>query len=61
MAGMLLMIVSKSKGKLKIENAILACFSGKISLENYGGFSSIRYYRKNLMLKNKYVTVILLL
>ena len=34
----------RSKGKLKIENDDTGVFSGKISLENYGGFSSIRYY-----------------
>ena len=50
----------RSKGKLKIENGDTGVFSGKISLENYGGFSSIRYYIGKLNVKkNKYVTVIL--
>ena len=38
----------RSKGKLKIENGDTGVFSGKISLENYGGFSSIRYYIEKL-------------
>ena len=50
----------RSKGKLKVENGDTGVFSGKISLENYGGFSSIRYYTGELNVKqNKYVTVIL--
>ena len=50
----------RSKGKLKVENGDTGVFSGKISLENYGGFSSIRYYTGEFNVKqNKYVTVIL--
>lgn len=50
----------RSKGKLKIENGDTGVFSGKISLDNYGGFSSIRYYMGKLNVKkNKYVIVIL--
>ena len=50
----------RSKGKLKLENGGTGLFSGKISLENYGGFSSIRYYIGKLNVKkNKYITVIL--
>ena len=50
----------RSKGKLNVENGDTGVFSGKISLENYGGFSSIRYYTGELNVKkNKYVTVIL--
>ena len=41
----------RSKGKLKIENGDTGVFSGKISLENYGGFSSIRYYAGKLNVK----------
>ena len=50
----------RSKGKLKFENEDTGVFSGEISLENYGGFSSIRYYAGKLNVKkNKYITVIL--
>ena len=50
----------KSKGKLKIKNGDTGVFSGKISLDNYGGFSSVRYYLGKLNVKkNKYVTIIL--
>ena len=50
----------RSKGKLKIKNGDTGVFSGKISLDNYGGFSSIRYYLGKLNVKkNKYVTIIL--
>ena len=49
----------RSKGKLQIENNDTGLFSGKISLENYGGFSSIRYYTKNIKVKkNKYITMV---
>ena len=41
----------RSKGKLKLENGDTGVFSGKISLENYGGFSSIRYYTGELNVK----------
>ena len=34
----------RSRGRLQIENNDTGLFSGKISLENNGGFSSIRYY-----------------
>lgn len=50
----------RSKGKLKIKNGDTGVFSGKISLDNYGGFSSVRYYLGKLdVKKNKYVTIIL--
>ena len=49
----------RSRGRLQIENNDTGLFSGKISLDNYGGFSSIRYYAGNLKVKkNKYITMI---
>ena len=38
----------RSRGKLQIENNDTGLFSGTISLDNYGGFSSIRYSAGNL-------------
>jgi len=35
-----------SKGKLKVNTKGNGVFSGEISLYNYGGFSSLRYYSK---------------
>ena len=35
----------RSRGQLEIENDDIGLFSGRISLQNYGGFSSIRYYK----------------
>ena len=50
----------RSRGRLQIENNDTGLFSGKISLDNYGGFSSIRYYAGNLKVqKNKYITCLL--
>ena len=49
----------RSRGKLQIENNDTGLFSGTISLDNYGGFSSIRYSAGNLKVKkNKYITMI---
>jgi len=49
----------KSRGRLQIENDDTGLFTGKISLENYGGFSSIRYYTKNIKVKkNKYIVMV---
>lgn len=37
-----------SKGKLKVNMKGNGVFSGEISLYNYGGFSSLRYYSKKI-------------
>ncbi len=50
----------RSRGSLQIENKDTGLFSGKISLDNYGGFSSIRYYAGSIKVKkNKYITLVL--
>ena len=49
----------RSRGRFEIEDNDTGLFSGTISLKNYGGFSSIRYYTKNIKVKkNKYITII---
>ncbi|MDA9946617.1 CIA30 family protein [Candidatus Marinimicrobia bacterium] len=50
----------RSRGQLEIENDDIGLFSGRISLQNYGGFSSIRYYTDNIKVKKyKYITMII--
>ncbi len=43
----------ESDGNLSINNAGQGVFEGDISLENYGGFSSIRYYFDAIDLENR--------
>jgi len=42
-----------SKGNLKVNAEGFGVFTGKISLYNYGGFSSLRYYSKNININPK--------